>query len=61
VVDFLQHDPPSWMMMDILKALARFGPKASGAIPRLRALQRDKDVIIRDEATKALSKIQPAG
>ena len=57
VVDFFQRDPPSLMMIDILNTLARFGPKASAAIALLRALQRDKDVIIREEAAKALSKI----
>lgn len=44
-----------------IEALARFGPKAASAIPRIRALTEDKDKEVRDAAGQALPLIGGEG
>jgi HEAT repeat protein len=44
----------------VIKALPDFGPKAKGAIPRLRALQEHPSPRIQEAATKALARLEAA-
>ena len=41
-----------------IEALARFGPKAATAVPRIRELKTDHDASVRDAAPKALRAIE---
>ena len=65
LIEFLGVDHPvfakRWVLQSAINALAKFGPKASGAIPRLLELQLGDDEEVRKAATTALASIQPAG
>jgi hypothetical protein len=61
LVEFLQSEMGDNAMWWTIDAVAEFGPKASGAVPRIRELQKRDDEHIRDSATKALARIQPGG
>ncbi len=61
LIEVLQSDRNGWTTCETISALARFGPKASRAVPRLRELQKHADDEVRKAATKALETIQSAG
>ena len=64
LIEFLRLDdkspPEKWMLEATIHALAEFGPKATGAIPGLRELQRADDEEVRKAATRALASIERA-
>ena len=41
------------------RALGKLGPRAAKAVPALQCAEGDEDCTVREEATKALSLIQP--
>jgi len=54
-------DPKAQLRADAAIALARIGPDARGALPRLIALvQNDPDELVRKNAVRALGQIGPA-
>ncbi len=57
---YVGHDWSVLTTTQTIEALAEFGPKAAGAIPKIRELQQHEDEHVRNAATAALAKIPPA-
>lgn len=60
LVEALEADPTPGGTSDVIEAVARFGPAAKGAIPRLRALAQDPHGSTREAAQKALATLEGA-
>jgi len=60
LVEALEADPTLGDTSDVIEAIARFGPAAKGAIPRLRALAQDPHASIREAAQNALATLEGA-
>lgn len=55
-------DNPNFSLMDRKNAmnfLGRFGPAAMAAVPKLNSLTNDPDIQVREQAVRALQKIEP--
>jgi HEAT repeat protein len=58
LVELLQSEPELQRVDTVIDALARFGPRAAVALPRLREIERSGDPRIRDAARKAVAALE---
>jgi hypothetical protein len=61
LMELLRAEPDLQSVPSILGAVARFGPRATGELPRLRELEESTFPFVRNAARKAVDAIEASG